>query len=97
MCKEWDTLDGGFERFLEHIKPRPVATHTLDRRDPDKGYEPGNVRWASAKEQGRNKRDTKWVTHPTTGKRIKAADLAEELGIRYQSLRQRMMKEGTWE
>ena len=28
---------------------------TLDRRDPDGNYEPGNVRWASPTEQRQNR------------------------------------------
>lgn len=29
----------------------------LDRIDVNKGYEPGNVRWATAQEQAQNRRD----------------------------------------
>lgn len=46
-----------FAAFLAYIGPRPKGT-TLDRIDPGAGYMPGNVRWASAKVQGRNRRGT---------------------------------------
>jgi hypothetical protein len=48
-----------FEAFYRHIGPRPNGM-TLDRIGNDKGYEPGNVRWATASEQAANRRDT-WV------------------------------------
>jgi hypothetical protein len=50
-----------FAEFLGHIGPRPQGT-TLDRIDGTLGYKPGNVRWATAQEQGRNRRGT-YVWH----------------------------------
>lgn len=47
----------GFVRWLSYMGMRPSAIHTLDRINPFKNYEPGNVRWATPKEQGSNKRE----------------------------------------
>ncbi len=44
-----------FAAFLDHMGPRPAGT-SLDRIDPERGYEPGNVRWATHLEQQRNRR-----------------------------------------
>lgn len=58
VCKEWSV---SFLDFLSHIGPRPKGT-TLDRINSNIGYEPGNVRWATSIEQGRNRRNTRqWV------------------------------------
>ena len=42
--------------FIEYIGPRPSPQHSLDRKDNDKGYEPGNVHWATKSEQIKNQR-----------------------------------------
>jgi len=49
---------GGSRAFLEHIGPRPSRRHSIDRIDNTKGYFPGNVRWATATEQGLNRENT---------------------------------------
>jgi hypothetical protein len=43
-----------FQRFLADMGERPRG-HTLDRVDPAGDYVPGNVRWATAKEQIANR------------------------------------------
>jgi len=76
MCDEWL---GNFEAFLNHLGPRPSKQHSIDRIDNDKGYEPGNVRWATTKEQARNRRNSTYVTD---GMRVlHIIDVANELGI----------------
>ena len=85
-----------FPTFLTYIGDRPSEDHSLDRINASGHYEPGNVRWATGKVQARNKRGTKYVQHPTTRKPIAAADLAEELGVTYRQLRNRLISEGKW-
>lgn len=52
VCDRWHD----FTAFLDDMGPRPTSAHTLDRINNDGNYEPGNVRWATRKEQGRNAR-----------------------------------------
>ena len=47
-----------FQSFFDHIGPCPDKSFSIDRIDNNKGYVPGNVRWASAKTQSKNKRGT---------------------------------------
>lgn len=48
--------------FVRDVGQPPTDNHTLDRIDNNKGYHPGNVRWATPLEQGSNKRNNRVVT-----------------------------------
>ena len=66
-CKDWKNYGGrgitvapewqtDFQAFLDHVGPRPSPAFSIDRIDNDRGYEPGNVRWATRLEQAHNQR-----------------------------------------
>ena len=59
MCPEWIS---SFEAFYSCMGARPSNT-TLDRIDNSKGYEPGNCRWASKKEQSTNSKWPRLISH----------------------------------
>jgi hypothetical protein len=56
VCKKWRMVRLGFADFFIHIGPNPSPSHSLDRIDNNKGYEPGNVKWSTKKEQKANQR-----------------------------------------
>lgn len=74
VCKVWQT---SFQAFLEHIGPMPRPGMTVERIDNDGHYEPGNVRWATRREQAQNtSRNVEF-----RGRSQTKAKWAEELGI----------------
>jgi len=56
ICPEW--LDD-FLAFLQEMGPRPAKGYSVDRIDNNGNYEPGNVKWSTAKEQANNRRQRK--------------------------------------
>lgn len=97
VCERWEK----FENFLADIGPKPSKAHTLDRIDNDRGYEPGNCRWATRTMQSRNsrsarlseKRATEVRQRMTTGER--QIDVARSLGVSRGTIR-RVMRGQTW-
>lgn len=79
VCQRWLR----FENFLADMGERPAGM-TIERIDNDGNYEPGNVRWATYKEQTRNNRSTQLVTLHGETKCI--TDWAAETGIKMPTL-----------
>lgn len=59
VCDRWLA---DFRSFFEDMGPRPSAAHSVERKDNDGDYEPGNCVWATAKEQARNRSTTIHIT-----------------------------------
>ena len=53
VCERWRD---SFQAFLEDMGPKLDPSLTLERTDNDKGYEPGNCRWATRAENLANRR-----------------------------------------
>lgn len=76
ICARWRD---SFAAFLEDMGGRPSLAYSLDRYpDPNGNYEPGNCRWATSKQQQRNKRNTCWLV--IGGVKASLADWAERYG-----------------
>jgi hypothetical protein len=75
VCKRWRL---SFQSFFDDIGIIPPGL-TLERKENNKGYRPGNVIFATIQEQSRNKRNNVWLT--ARGKKQLQADWARELKI----------------
>lgn len=74
VCFRWEN---SFNTFLADMGSRPSPKHSIDRIDNDGNYEPGNCRWATSKEQSRNKSSNVLLTFKEKTQTL--ADWATEL------------------
>lgn len=85
VCDRW-TAD--FLNFLEDMGRCPSPDHSIDRIDNDGDYEPGNCRWATRKEQCRNRRSSRFIEFH--GEVKTSAEWAEEMGMSRTALHARL-------
>src|SRR5574341_991428 len=57
VCDRWNI----FYKFLYDVGKAPSKEHSLDRKENNGNYEPGNVRWATLKQQNENRRINRWI------------------------------------
>jgi len=86
VCKEWKD---SYAAFARDMGERPTGC-ILDRINNDGNYEPSNCRWATHKESQRNRRNTAFID--IGGKRYILAALAEEYGIKSDTIKARATK-----
>ncbi len=86
VCDRWLT----FENFAADMGEPPTPKHSIDRIDNSKGYEPGNCRWATVKEQANNRRSNRLVT--CRGKTQTLFMWAEEVGMSKNTLYSRIVE-----
>jgi hypothetical protein len=75
VAPQWE----GFLTFLHDVGRRPSPDHSIDRIDNNGHYEPGNVRWATRKEQARNRRSSVRIAY--RGEERTLAEWAEVAGM----------------
>ena len=85
VCERWRM---SFQAFMEDMGHRPPDKTSIDRIDSLKGYGPDNCRWATAKEQNRNKRNNVLLAY--RGKTQCLSAWAEECGISRKVVRDRL-------
>jgi hypothetical protein len=78
-----------FDSFFADMGERPHGM-SLERIDNDKGYSKENCRWATQKDQCRNRRGNHLVKH--NGKVKTVAELSEEHGAAYSLVRHRLAR-----
>jgi hypothetical protein len=85
-AKRWSD----FEKFLKDMGHPPSDRHTIERRDNEKGYSKKNCCWALPIEQGRNKRNNRWLV--AREKRQTISEWSRETGIKLSTLSARIKR-----
>jgi hypothetical protein len=88
VCCAWME---SFQVFFKYVGTRPSKQHSLDRfPDRDGNYAPGNVRWATAKEQQRNTSNNRYVKVGDLELTISA--WAKRTGLLVSTIRERLCR-----
>jgi hypothetical protein len=85
VCDSWRE---SFENFLNDMGKAPSSKHTIDRINNDGGYGPENCRWATREQQNNNYSRNIFID--IDGKRQSLKKWCDELGLLYQTTRQRI-------
>ena len=85
VCDRWLN---SFENFYADMGPRPSDDHSIDRRDNNGNYEPGNCKWSNAEEQANNRRNN--VFYNYNGKLYNALEIDKEFNIDSGTFRRRI-------
>lgn len=89
MCARWRH---SFENFLADMGKKPSKDHSIERKENDGNYEPGNCAWATRIEQARNTRRNRWLEFQ--GERLLISEWAHRTGIRRLTIKKRIDKLG---
>ena len=88
ICDEWLSDFQTFKKWA--INNGYQDNLSIDRIDNDGNYEPSNCRWATAKEQARNRRNSKIYTINGVTKCL--SEWCEIYNIRYQTVKYRLQQ-----
>jgi len=77
-----------FKAFLFEVGPRPSMKHSIERIDNARGYEPGNIRWATHTEQCNNRRSNRLIEFG--GKTRTMAEWGRITGIGWANIQYRL-------
>lgn len=93
VCDRWrigDGEQGPFDCFLEDMGHPPSHNHTIDRKEVNGNYEPGNCQWLTRQEQNNNRRSCHWIVYD--GRRQNLTQWAKEFSLTQSALKYRLQQ-----
>ena len=87
ICDRWRT---SFINFYEDMGSKPGPWYSIDRINGEVGYEPGNCRWATSRQQSRNRKSNRMISIRGTVKPL--VDWVEQSGLKYKTVYSRLKK-----
>lgn len=85
VCEQWAA---SFEAFVKDVGMRPTISHSIDRINNAGNYEPGNVRWATKREQAQNRSTANEISY--RGETLCVTEWARRLGTRDTTIARRL-------
>lgn len=92
VCKEWSGKNGFMNFYHWAMENGYDDTLTIDRKDVNGNYEPSNCRWATYKEQVRNRRNT--LKYTINGKEMTLKEWCDLYEIDYHLVYERIFTYG---
>lgn len=86
FCERWKL----FDNFIADMGLKPSPSYSIERKNVNGNYEPGNCIWATAKVQANNQRTNVMLT--LNGKTQNMMQWSEETGIPYTSIIMRLRR-----
>lgn len=86
----WKDSSRFISDVISEIGERPEGCHSLDRKENDIGYFPGNIRWATWKQQANNKSNNRILEFKGESKTV--SQWSESLGIDYAVILNRLRR-----
>lgn len=90
VCDDWLGKFGYVNFYAWAIKNGYEENLTIDRINSNGNYEPSNCRWATMKQQGRNRRNNRFIIYK--GSEITIAEASEITNIPYSYIYNRIVK-----
>lgn len=88
VCNDWNSFEifynDMYESYVNHCKEFGEKNTTIDRIDNNGNYSKENCRWATYKEQGKNKRNNRLLTYRGETKTL--SEWAKNFNILYNTL-----------
>jgi hypothetical protein len=89
VCDSWRS---SFTYFISDMGLRPSSYHSVERRDNDKGYEPGNCYWGTADDQNNNTRRNCLIEMDGVTKNV--TQWCRDLNLSYRTVKARLVQHG---
>lgn len=84
VCESWQY----FPNFIADMGKRPSDGHSIERKNNNGNYEPGNCYWATRTEQDNNTSKSRFLDHD--GKRLTVKQWSDLLGIGEKTIQSRV-------
>lgn len=88
-CRQWNNDFWRFADWMDqNLGPRPQG-HVLDRINNNRGYYPGNLRWATKRQDSNNKSNNIYITYQ--GQKLTLAEWSLKQGIHLTTIWSRLI------